>query len=226
MKYIITKGMKFLRKYYIFIVIILGLAAISTLLPKNSRKIYDYSDFFKQHTAHSTNKTTMNPQGIQNSDQKLDHKTDVNQSNNISPKPSKTFIGSGNLPIHSDTYQNKLIIYRHYLLQVAKLTQNFYQNQSITSHIKQIEAIRLPVYIKDIINQLKEYDNKFLQQELTRESVLSVPLLKKIFTVEKDTLAIDAKADAYKFLEPQIHILIDFFFSEDFQQSFFEDMSF
>lgn len=113
--------------------------------------------------------------------------------------------------------------YRNYLYNVNLLVSKFLQDSDYTGQIYQIETIKLPQEITNILIDLTNYNQKILSDN--DENIIKIfpqtnCWIKKFIKIEKKSSAIKDKEMLKSKIIAKLDFFINFFYSENLQQEF------
>lgn len=141
-------------------------------------------------------------------------------SSDLSEKPAN------NLPqkniTHTVILQNH---YRNYLLNINLLIANFLQGKHYTAQIDKIAEVALPQDIKNVLADLVNYHKNYLfNNSVKTEKIFpsSPSWLEKFIKVEKKHAPNKEQEILKQKITSQLDFIINFFYSQTFQQKFIE----
>ncbi|WP_341764006.1 hypothetical protein [Candidatus Tisiphia endosymbiont of Beris chalybata] len=120
------------------------------------------------------------------------------------------------------TFQND---YRNYLMTINLLTANFLQGKHYREQIYKIQEIELPPDIQNILEELLNYHEHYLfnnNAKIEKIFPLYTCWLEKFIKVERTTLLHKDQEILKHRIMTQLDFLINYFYSQKFQQKFIE----
>ncbi|WP_375326461.1 hypothetical protein [Candidatus Tisiphia endosymbiont of Nemotelus uliginosus] len=142
-------------------------------------------------------------------------------SSDLSDKPAN------NLPQKNIAYPSPIVQnnYRNYLLNINLLIANFLQGKHYTAQIDKIAEVALPQDIKNVLADLVNYHKNYLFNNSAKTEKIfpsSPSWLEKFIKVEKKHISTQEQEILKQKITSQLDFIINFFYSQTFQQNFIE----
>ncbi|AFC71132.1 hypothetical protein MC5_04075 [Rickettsia australis str. Cutlack] len=113
--------------------------------------------------------------------------------------------------------------YINYLLNVNLLVYNFMQDKDYSKELRIVKSRLLPQDIRNILNNLEAYNNKYLFSKSSSTEVIfptNHKWLEKFIKIEKKPSAMMIKEQDKTLIVEKLNYLIDFLYAEKFMQEF------